>query len=238
MQAFFYRKSRYVSSVRKHRSQPRLQLPRLHRLQPRFSANTATAVNNNYSPQSANSTYLGASTTPAAAQRKHSPGEGSLAVNPSGGHHGVRPPIGPAAATAAVTVLLHADHGSGSSLKIGIHPSPLAWLHSGRAPRRPVLRSLCACSFHRSSLPRGQTSTTGCCPDGLSRKSPLGRDCQPRCRSASCVRALHPSCEPGLRHCGGFHALHICLFLRSSNFSGDRRPTLFVKTQIGKWLPL
>ena len=137
MQAVFYRKSRYVSPVRKHRSQPRLQLPRLHRLQPRFSANTATAVHNNYSPQLLNLTYLGASTTAAATERKLSPGEGSCAVNPSGGHHGVRPPIGPAAATAAVTLLLHADHGS--SLKTGIHASLLAWLLCGQPPRRPVL---------------------------------------------------------------------------------------------------
>ena len=127
-----------------------------------------------------NSTYLGPSTTAAATERKDSPGAGSNVVNPSGVHNGVKPPIGPAAATAAVTVLLHADHGFESSLKTGIHPSPLAWLFLG-APWRPVLRSLCACSFHRSSLPRGQTSTTGCCPDGLSRKSPLGRDCQPCC---------------------------------------------------------
>ena len=152
MQPFFYPKSRYVSSVRKHRSQPRLQLPRLHRLQPRFSANTATAVHNNYSPQLLNLTYLGASTTPAATQRKHSPGAGSLVVNPSGGHNGGKPPIGPAAATAAVTVRFHADHGS--SLKTGIQLSPLAWLHGVRAPRRPVLSCLCACCcLHRSSLP-------------------------------------------------------------------------------------
>ena len=30
----------------------------------------------------------------------------------------------------------------------------------------------------------------------------------------------------------------LCVFLRSANFSVDRRPTLFVKTQMGKWLPL
>ena len=98
-----------------------------------------------------NSTYLGASTTAAATERKHSPGEGSLVVNPSGGHHGVRPPIGPAAATAAATLPPHADHGS--SLKTGIHVSPLAWLHGVRAPRRPVLSGLGACCcLHRSSL--------------------------------------------------------------------------------------
>ena len=171
MQAFFfYRKSRYVSPVRKHRSQPRLQLPRLHRLQPRFSANTATAVNNNYSPQSLNSTYLGASTTPAATQRKLSPGEGSFAVNPSGGHHGVKPPIGPAAATVA----FHLPQPSAFVAPASDHVPPghvplLMGCPSLRRPRRPL---------------HGSNESGMFSPATAGRRS-SGRGCQLCCGSAS-----------------------------------------------------
>ena len=62
--------------------------------------------------------------------------------------------------------------------------------------------------------------------------------------TANLAADLHLACEPCilLASLGPATADFAMIstfvfFLRSSNFSGDRRPTLFVKTQIGKWLP-
>ena len=76
--------------------------------------------------------------------------------------------------------------------------------------------------------------------------------CPCRNQPCSCADQLGPACWTASagRSCacatdGGLRSLHTrhnriicsCVCLRSSSFSDDLRPTLFVKTQIGKWLP-
>ena len=63
----------------------------------------------------------------------------------------------------------------------------------------------------------------------------LGPACWTACARRSCACATDG--ELRFLHSRPHCSLCRCLCLRCSSFSGDLRPTLFVKTQIGKWLP-
>ena len=116
----------------------------------------------------------------------------------------------PSAATAGPVGAAGAAH---PPCQPGIHGSLLAWPY--------VWYPLVQCPRRNPPCP---------CADQLG----------PACWTASAGRSCACATDGGLRSRpeGGHHRiLCSCFRLRSSNFSGDLRPTLFVKTQIGKWLP-
>ena len=100
-----------------------------------FSANTATAVNNNYSPRNYNCTKFGDPNEVCSNRWKASAGVKLSSSSDSVRHHCCRPKIGSAAAAAAHMCAPDAAHGS---LQPGFHVALLAWLHDVSAPRRSI----------------------------------------------------------------------------------------------------
>ena len=96
------------------------------------------------------------------------------------------------------------------------------------------------------SLRRPRRPLHGSNESGMFSPATAGRSsgrCQPCCGSASACKPYHSfvrDCHSFVRelwdHFGTYHGLCFRFSLRSSNFLGDRRPTLFVKTQIGNCL--
>ena len=97
----------------------------------------------------------------------------------------------------------------------GIHGSLLAWLY--------VWYPLVQCPCRNQPCSCADQLGPACWP------ASAGRSCA--CATDGELCSLHSRLHPTHR------CLCSCFCLRSSNFSGDLRPTLFVKTQIGKWLP-
>ena len=118
----------------------------------------------------------------------------------------------PSAATAGPVGAAGAAH---PPCQPGIHGSLLAWLN--------VWYPLVQCPCRNPPCPCADQLGPACWT------ASAGRSCA--CATDGELRSLHSRVHP--------HRCCLCRFfrLRSSSFSGDLRPTLFVKTQIGKWLP-
>ena len=115
----------------------------------------------------------------------------------------------PSAATAGPVGAAGAAH---PPCQPGIHGSLLAWLY--------VWYPLVQCPCRNPPCPCADQLGPACWT------ASAGRSCA--CATDGELRSLHS--RP---HC----SLCRCLCLRCSSSSGDLRPTLFVKTQIGAWLP-